>query len=83
MKKDQCLLRERHDIKCPFIKDKSTCFLVRTLCSVVQVSTSAYYDWLKRPAKMISAQELNLYRCMKQLFSPIPQLHKEMGGGLD
>jgi putative transposase len=32
------------------------------------VSCSAYYDWRKRPAKIISANELQLYRRAKALF---------------
>ena len=32
------------------------------------VSCSAYYAWLKRPAKIITPEELRLYRCMKRLF---------------
>ena len=35
----------------------------------MQVSHAAYYDWLKRPAQVITANELHLYRRMKQLFS--------------
>jgi len=34
----------------------------------MQVSTSAYYDWNKRPGKLISADVLHLYRRMKALF---------------
>jgi putative transposase len=34
----------------------------------MQVSKSAYYDGSKRPAEVISADILHLYRCMKQLF---------------
>ena len=32
------------------------------------VSRSAYYTWLKRPAKVITAEQLNLYRKAKCLF---------------
>ncbi len=32
------------------------------------VSTSAYYDWLKRPGNVITAETLHLYRRIKQLF---------------
>lgn len=39
------------------------------LCSVMQVSASAYYDWLKRPAKVITADELQLFRRAKALFA--------------
>lgn len=38
------------------------------MCEVLQVSRSAYYAWLKRPAKVITANELMLYRRMKRLF---------------
>jgi putative transposase len=34
----------------------------------MQVGKSAYYDWLKRPAKVISSKELQLRRRMKHLF---------------
>ncbi len=34
----------------------------------MKVSSSAYYAWLKRPAKVISADILNLYRRAKALF---------------
>lgn len=34
----------------------------------MQVSKSAYYDWLQRPAKVISAEFLHLCRRMKTLF---------------
>ena len=32
------------------------------------MSHAAYYAWRKRPAKVITADELNLYRRIKQLF---------------
>ena len=34
----------------------------------MNVSRSAYYAWLKRPAKLITEQELMLYRRCKSLF---------------
>ena len=34
----------------------------------MQVGTSAYYAWKKRPAKLISPETLHLYRRMKALF---------------
>ena len=34
----------------------------------MRVSRSAYYAWKKRPAKLITAQELHLYRRAKALF---------------
>ena len=38
------------------------------LCQIMGVSTSAFYDWQKRPAKRITEDMLRLYRCMKHLF---------------
>ena len=35
----------------------------------MNVSRSAYYAWLKRPAKLITEQELMLYRRCKLLFN--------------
>lgn len=35
----------------------------------MRVGTSAYYDWHKRPGKLISADVLHLYRRMKALFT--------------
>ena len=32
------------------------------------MSRSAFYDWLERPAKIISEEELNMYRIARQLF---------------
>ena len=67
-KKGQCLLRERNEIQFDFISDESTYFPVTVLCRVIQVGTSAYYAWKKRPVNLISAEVLHLYRCMKSLF---------------
>lgn len=35
----------------------------------MRVSKSAYYDWVKRPGEVISAEVLALYRRMKELFA--------------
>ena len=43
-------------------------FPVTVLCRVMQVSTSAYYSWRKRPGQLISAEVLHLHRRMKALF---------------
>lgn len=55
-------------MKYRFIQDQSADYPVVTLCRKMSVSSSAYYDWLKRPAKLISADELRLYRRAKALF---------------
>ncbi len=34
----------------------------------MKISRSAYYDWLTRPAQVITAETLNLYRRTKALF---------------
>ncbi|MBT3202690.1 MAG: IS3 family transposase [Gammaproteobacteria bacterium] len=67
-KKGQCLLRERNEVKYDFIRDESVHFPVTILCRVMQVSTSAYYAWKKRPGLLISADVLHLHRRMKALF---------------
>ncbi|ALQ53775.1 Transposase insF for insertion sequence IS3 [Pseudoalteromonas issachenkonii] len=43
-------------------------FPVVKLCKVMKVSRSAYYAWLKRPAKVITVEQLNLYRKAKYFF---------------
>lgn len=35
---------------------------------MMTVSRSAYYAWLKRPAKLITAEQLHLYRRAKTIF---------------
>lgn len=39
------------------------------LCQMVKVCRSGYYAWAKRPAKIISADELKLYRRARELFT--------------
>ena len=41
---------------------------VNMLCTMLKVTTSAYYAWRKRPYKLITADELHLYRRAKELF---------------
>lgn len=41
---------------------------VVTLCRVMRVSRSAYYEWLKRPKQRMDANCLHLHRRMKDLF---------------
>lgn len=38
------------------------------LCRCMNVSTSGYYAWIKRPAKLITEEQLRLYRKTKELF---------------
>lgn len=44
-------------------------YSVVDLCSALRVSTGGYYHWRRKPAKLISAQELSLYREVKRLFN--------------
>ncbi|REL25696.1 IS3 family transposase [Thalassotalea euphylliae] len=68
LKKGKRLLCERNEVKYEFVKANSQAHDVRKMCAVMQVSRSAYYAWLKRPAKLITAEELHLYRRAKALF---------------
>ncbi|WP_193496577.1 IS3 family transposase [Nitrincola alkalisediminis] len=68
LKKASGLLRERNEVKFDFILAESADYPVTMLCKGMGVSQSAYYDWLKRPGKLIAAEELTLRRRMKELF---------------
>ncbi|MCF2911257.1 IS3 family transposase [Pseudoalteromonas sp. DL2-H2.2] len=67
-KKGQCLLCERNEVKYQFIQVQSDEYPTLILCRVMGVSSSAYYDWCKRPAQVIDAQTLRLFRRIKVLF---------------
>ena len=68
LKNHQCLLRERNEVKFRYIRDNRSQFEIKTVCKVLKVSRSAYYDLLTKPAKIISENELNLYRTANRLF---------------
>ncbi|WP_404389846.1 IS3 family transposase [Pseudoalteromonas phenolica] len=68
LKKASALLLKGNQVTFKTIKQLSSVFPVVKLCKVMKVSRSAYYAWLKRPAKIITAEQLNLYRKAKQLF---------------
>lgn len=46
----------------------SSAFPVMKLCQMMNVSRSAYYAWLKRPAKLLTTEQLHLYRRAKAIF---------------
>ncbi len=50
------------------IKQLSSMFPVSKLCKMMKISRSAYYAWLNRPAKIITAEQLHLYRSAKAIF---------------
>lgn len=56
-------------MKFDFIQSHSQIYPVVTMCRVMGVSRSTFYDWRKRPAKVIDAATLHLYRRMKVLFA--------------
>ncbi|UTW02911.1 IS3 family transposase [Amphritea atlantica] len=68
LKKASGLLRKRNEVKYRFVQRQAAIYPVRVLCRVMRVSSSAYYSWCKRPAKVISADTLHLYRRAKELF---------------
>jgi putative transposase len=41
---------------------------VKRCCALLGLSRSGFYAWKARPAKLISAHELSLYRTAKELF---------------
>ena len=55
-------------MKYRFIAEHADRCAVVVLCRIMRVSTSAYYAWRKRPARLISAETLQLYRRAKALF---------------
>jgi transposase InsO family protein/transposase-like protein len=87
IKKGQRLLCERNEVKYHFIRNHSSIYPIRILCRAMQVGKSTYYDWSQRPAKVISAETLHLYRQAKTLFKasreslgsrePVKKLRKE------
>ena len=55
-------------MKFRFIQNNAQYYPVRILCRVMKVSKSAFYAWRARPARLITAQELQVYRRTKALF---------------
>ena len=51
-----------------FISRQTVNYPVVLLCRLMRVSRSAYYAWKGRPTKVITADELHLYRRAKALF---------------
>lgn len=56
-------------MKYRFIQENTGHYPVRMLCRVMRVSKSAFYAWKARPARIITAEELHLYRRAKVLFA--------------
>ncbi|WP_261593438.1 IS3 family transposase [Pseudoalteromonas holothuriae] len=68
LKKGQRPLAKGNQVTFKTIKQLSSVFPVVKLCKVMKVSRSAYYAWLKRPAKVITVEQLNLYRKTRHFF---------------
>ncbi len=56
-------------MKYGFIQAQQNGFSVRMLCRVMQVSTSAYYEWLGRGGDLIDSEDWQLCHRMKALFN--------------
>lgn len=56
-------------MKFRFIQDEQATYAVTLLCRVMQVSTSAYYEWRGRGAEVIDSQTWQLCHRMKTLFA--------------
>ncbi|WP_284242712.1 IS3 family transposase [Thalassotalea insulae] len=68
LKKASALLLKGNQVTYKTIKQLSSAFPVVKLCQIMNINRSAYYAWLKRPAKIITAEQLNLYRKAKYFF---------------
>ncbi|MBB1437549.1 IS3 family transposase [Shewanella sp. SG41-4] len=67
-KKGQRLLCERNEVRYSFINTLKSKYPISMACKVMQVSSSAYYVWLKKPGELITADTLELFRRAKALF---------------
>ncbi|MCB1958593.1 MAG: transposase, partial [Rhodocyclaceae bacterium] len=56
-------------MKFSFIQNEQATHAVTMLCRVMQVSTSAYYEWRARGAEVIDSQTWHLCHRMKTLFA--------------
>ncbi|MEH6668578.1 MAG: IS3 family transposase [Psychrobacter sp.] len=59
-KKGDRVLREKQPVKYAFIKDNRQIFSTTTMCRVLSVKSSSYYDWLSRD---ISEQQVHRNQC--------------------
>lgn len=60
LKKGDRVLREKQPVKYAFIKDNRQIFSTTTMCRVLSVKPSSYYDWLSRD---ISEQQVHRNQC--------------------
>ncbi|TMP79472.1 IS3 family transposase [Pseudoalteromonas phenolica] len=67
-KKGQLLPAKGNEVTFQTIKQLSPAFPIVKLCKIMKISRSAYYAWLNRPAKIITAEQLHMYRRTKTIF---------------
>ncbi|MGI6448907.1 MAG: IS3 family transposase [Desulfitobacteriia bacterium] len=68
LKKANGHLHQGREIKYLFIKEHSSEFFVKKMCQVLEVSRSAYYDWLKRPVSYREENDKELIIHIKEIF---------------
>ncbi len=60
IKKGHRVLRKAQLVKYAFIKDNQSLFSITTMCRVLNIKHSRYYDWLSRD---ISDQQIHRNQC--------------------
>ena len=71
-------------MKYAFIREQRVYHSLNTLCSVIGVSTSGYYDWIDRPISQTSKDNSRLItkiRCFHKashLIYGSPRIHKDL-----
>ncbi|HHN6585600.1 TPA: IS3 family transposase, partial [Escherichia coli] len=65
-----CLLCEAHVVRYRFIRDNVKVFSIRTLCRVMKVCVSAYYDRARKPEES-SDDDVKLRVQIRALFAAL------------
>jgi putative transposase len=58
-------------VKYAFIKDNQRTFSVTRMCDLMEVSPSAYYDWLKRPESRRILEDRRLALTLREIDPPM------------
>lgn len=53
---------EKNEVKYHFIQDNAQDYTVGVVCRVMKVEKSAFSAWKARPAQLITASEIHMYR---------------------
>jgi transposase InsO family protein len=72
-KKGSSILREGKHVKYAFVKSNQKIFTVTRMCDMMEVSQSAYYNWLKRPESAHSLED-------RRQGEKVKKFHKESRG---